>query len=286
MKMIVAAVLAYFAVATAWALPLANREALQGPTTFYVSPTGSDTTGDGLTPGTAWLTPRHAVFEVQRKYDFNCFQPTVKLAAGTYNGTSIEYYGPAVGCQVTGGGPLILSGDCAAGAGAVVLNGSQGINLVSMDGNAAILVVCMTLNAPGASALYATNGAIIEAGSIIFGAASTHAMADADGSVFMTGSYTIAGNAVYHGHANMGGTLVVLSGVNVTINPGLSISQQFIFASNGGKAVVPIPGVSFIGTITGQRCFASILGLVNSSGSANSLPGTIACGSNYGGQVY
>ena len=213
------------AAASAWALPLANREALQGPTTFYVSPTGSDTTGDGLTLATAWRTPRFAVFEVQRKYDFNCFQPTIKLAAGTYSAVSVEYYGPAVGCQVSGGGPLILTGDCAAGAGAVVLNGTSGVNVVSMDGNASIVVTCLTLNAPGAAALYATNGAIIEAGSVIFGAASTHAMADADGSVFLTGSYTIAGNAVYHGHANMGGTLVVLSGVNVTINPGLNISQ-------------------------------------------------------------
>ena len=47
-------------------------------TTFYVSQTGSDTTGDGSV-GNPWLTIQHAVNELARLYDYNGFNGFLQL---------------------------------------------------------------------------------------------------------------------------------------------------------------------------------------------------------------
>ena len=50
-------------------------------TTYYISPTGNDTTGNGLTPGTAWLT-------VSKFNSFGADGDTLIVTAGTYAGAS------------------------------------------------------------------------------------------------------------------------------------------------------------------------------------------------------
>ena len=55
--------------------------------TIYVSPTGSDTTGNGLTPGTAFATIQTAINVVYTNYDWNGHVCTIQLADGTYNFT-------------------------------------------------------------------------------------------------------------------------------------------------------------------------------------------------------
>ena len=58
--------------------------------TIYVSPTGSDITGNGLTPGTAFATIQAAINAVYFNYDWNGHSCTIQLADGTYNFTTAE----------------------------------------------------------------------------------------------------------------------------------------------------------------------------------------------------
>ena len=62
----------------------AIREKLTGSRTYYVDPTGLDS-NDGLTPGTAFLTPIKACDVIMNDIDLAGFQVTVQFADGTYD---------------------------------------------------------------------------------------------------------------------------------------------------------------------------------------------------------
>src|SRR5438105_4742054 len=59
------------------------RIRLTGPTTFFVSPTGSDD-ANGLTASSPWRTLQHAFDTAKRNYDLAGFPLTIRLADGTY----------------------------------------------------------------------------------------------------------------------------------------------------------------------------------------------------------
>lgn len=83
------------------------RTYLSSATTFYLSPSGSDATGDG-SQANPWATPRHAYDVLQRNYDLGGQTVTIQLANGTYP-VSNQLYGPLVGQYGAGG--LIFQGN-------------------------------------------------------------------------------------------------------------------------------------------------------------------------------
>ena len=79
--------------------------------TLYVRSTGSDTTGDGLTTGTAFLTIQHAVDAVF-SYDLNSGAVTIDVGPGNFDGAAITgpIRGAASGSNGSAGA-LIIKGD-------------------------------------------------------------------------------------------------------------------------------------------------------------------------------
>lgn len=261
---------------------------------FYASPDGND--ANDCREATPCRQPQRVIDEIKNNYDLNCVQPRIWLrpvrdaqgnfvSPGVYEG--FEDYGQAVGCQRHGGGPIIIGGDCGApyGAGNVIVNSTAvGRNAISLDGGAQIVVVCKTINASGAAALYATM-ATIEFGSVIFGTANIQAHADAGGVIVATGSYTVAQGAVNHIRATTGGVFDAVPGVQVTFSTPMAFTH-LIFAQTGG--IAKVGGLTWLnpGNVSGQKCYASILAIVHANGNAAALPGTSPCGANYQGQVY
>lgn len=259
-----------------------SRTRLTADTTFYASPAGSGAQ-DGSSSSNAFAGVQSAWNALQRDYDFNGFTATIQLLDGGYT-EGCQGYGPMLGQHRPGGSPVIIRGDATAAA---VTFYTPNVNTFSFDGNAAVTLTNMTISAPGASAIYATNGGIIEYGCIRFGTAATHVMADSQGMVVCTGSCSLVQGATYHVMANGAGAAAgIVSGVNLTLGSGIAFPGAFAFAGRLGRVAIPIPGVNFIGTCTGPKGYASLLGVLDCSGGSGSLPGNSACGSNYGGQVY
>lgn len=86
-----------------------GRILLSAATTFYVSTTGSDVTGDGSS-GSPWATRTHAYATLESQYDLGGQAVTVNLAAGTYSDL-LQIIGPIVGQN----GPITFTGNCASG---------------------------------------------------------------------------------------------------------------------------------------------------------------------------
>lgn len=259
-----------------------SRTRLTADTTFYASPTGAGNQ-DGSSTSDPFSGVQDAWDALQRDYDLNGYTATIQLMDGPY-ALGCQGYGPMLGQQKPGGSPVIIKGDPTAAA---VYFNTPGVNTFSFDGNAAVTLVCMTISASGASPIYATNGGIIEYGSIRFGTASTHVMADSQGMTICTGSCSIVQGAAYHIMANGAGAAAgIVPGVVLTFAGGIGFAGAFAFAGRLGRVAIPVPGVVFAGSPTGQKGYASLLGLLDCGGGAASLPGNAACGSNYGGQVY
>ncbi len=258
-----------------------ERTRLTADTTIFASPNGAGLK-DGSSPANAFAGVQAAWNALQQNYDLNGQTATIQLLDGTYN-AGLQGYGPMVGMMKPGGSPVIVRGDPTASG---VNFDTPGVNTFSFDGNAIATITNLTVSASGACPLYATYGGIIEFGSIRFGTAMAHVMSENGGSIIGTGSYAIIQGAVYHVIASGAGSSVgIVPGVSASISPNVGFSQ-FAFAGRLGKISIPLPGVVFSGACSGQQGFASLLGLLDCGGGAGSLPGNVACGSNYGGQVY
>ena len=259
-----------------------SRTRLTADTTLYASPSGAGSQ-DGSDTSNPFAGVQDAWDALQRDYDLNGFTATIQLMDGSYS-AGLQGYGPMVGLMKPGGSPVVIKGDPTASQ---VSFNTPGVNTFSFDGGAAATIVLMTISASGASPIYATNGGIIEYGSIRFGTASTHAFADSQGMIVCTGSCSIVQGATYHIMANgSGSAATIVPGVTLTLASGLGFAGAFAFAGRLGRVAIPIPGVNFSGTCTGQQGYASLLGCLDCAGGSASLPGNSACGSNYGGQVY
>ena len=82
------------------------RKRLTANTTFYVSPTGSDTAGNGSS-ATPWATIQHAWSVFKSSYDFAGYSVTLQLANGTY--APANFNGSILGCNTDN--PLIVNGN-------------------------------------------------------------------------------------------------------------------------------------------------------------------------------
>jgi hypothetical protein len=255
--------------------------------TLYVKNGGNDAL-DGTTLATALATPQAAIDRIKDQYDSSGFAPVIKFSDGTYPGW--EDYGPMICRHRKGGGPPVFIGNLGNSA-AVVIQGQQGVNVISYDGSANAVIVGLTINAPGASAIYATNGSIIEAGMVnISGMIALQA--DSFAKVVCTSTIKFIGPMTYGLMANKHGLVETVPGVQVYFDNS-SFTHHFCFGVNYGAVVMPyVPGspgsgVTFSGSFTGQKGFASLYGMVNSGfGTYNQYPGTGDCGFNVGGVLH
>lgn len=252
--------------------------------TMHVSMSGSDS-NDGTTSATALATIQEAVTRVKDLYDMSGFAPVVKIHDGSYLGW--QDYGQMVGRHKLGGGPILYLGN-PGNPGNVTIYAATGVNPVSLDGGAQAVIVGMEVQANASNGIYATDNAIVEIGLINL-TGPTGVLADGFAKVIATSTLKFKGSMGYGLMANKLGLVEAVPGITIQFDT-CSFAQQWLFATNGSQIIMPynpsIPskGVSFSGSFTGQKAFASLHSVVNSSyGTYDSYPGTINCDKNAGG---
>ena len=117
---------------------------------------------------------------------------------------------------------------------------------------------------------------------VIGSCGSAQIQASLGAALIVSSSVTLTGSTVTAIGAVLGGTLWMPS-TTVTLT-GLTVSQAVAFASQSGS--IQMPGVTWIGTPTGQRYLAQLNGTIftNTSGSATYIPGTSGGSTTTGGQ--
>lgn len=260
--------------------------------TIYVNPTsGSDTTGNGLTPGTAFATIQTAVNVVYTNYDWNGHLCTIQLADGTYT-INVTYgylayfaglpfgmpqYGltvqgnpslpqnvilNAVGgnCLVFDAAIVTLSGVTVTGTGSVwTPTGFQGYGVLTLRG---ALAVCSNMRGVncGAAAFRCDTGSVI----VLQG--SNNAVSGSGQSLCISGEA---------GQIYLLGSTLTVTGFNAT---------QAVFTCDQGR--ITADATTFIGSATGSRYAAVNCGVITTAGGGpNYLPGSSA-GNAINGGVY
>ena len=249
-------------------------------TTFYVSASGSDSTGNG-TSGAPFATIQHAA-NVATRLNVNGNVATINVSTGTYSsggangGGGVTVTGNPVGTM--GIGSLIFT----TSGGAVTINGnghcflSQGA-FFTVQGNFVMNQVDFTGD-PNSSIVSVNGGRVGIAGtSLQFGPSQGNHMTAASGGS-ITGlpgyAYSIGGTAVNHWSAQPGGNIIIQSGTVSFL--GVYAFGEFAEADHGG--VINCAGLTFSGPgQTGPRFLASSLGIIDTGGGGTTyLPGSIA----------
>ena len=94
---------------------LQGRVTLTANTTYYVSTTGNDSTGNGSS-GNPWLTLQHA-WNVITTFDLGGYTATIQLADGTYTGGLFVSSAPI-------GGNVVINGNTTTPANVIVTSSS------------------------------------------------------------------------------------------------------------------------------------------------------------------
>ena len=249
--------------------------------TIYVSPTGSDTTGNGLTAGTAFATIQTAINVVYTNYDWNGHLCTIQLADGTYPLTAAGAYqatfnGMPFGMPQYG---LTLLGNPANPA-AVTLN-STNANCILANATATLQINGITVTASGVLTttsdqgigILAAGGSQVQLSSVRAVNCSTVGIRTDNAAyiVLLTGApIVITGNGQYAIFAGEGTQIYAIgSTLNVT---GFNASQA-VFACDQGR--MSMDSATFIGAATGVRYVVTNCGVITTGGGgANYLPGS------------
>ncbi len=272
------------------------RTQLTAATTFYVSPSGSDS-NDGLTLATAWLTLQHAWDTLFKSYDLQGFAVTVLMdVAGGYYSTGLAAYGTLPGSQ--GPSSLVFSALNPASPPGVLVAPSVGSPFVAADGAAYTLLDgidvdgsisnadCISIGAGSEIALSAPGKMhwFRNAGAGPF----NHASVAYGGKLQVNGNYTLRGGAQCHILSGDGGHVYYntdgnpgLIGVTVTGAP--TFRAAFMGAVNAGT--VNCQAVAFSGAAHGPTYMAKMGGILSvGTTNPNYFPGDIAGTLATGGQ--
>lgn len=262
-----------------------TRIRLTAPIVYYVSPTGSDIANTGLTPASPLQSVQQAYNALAYFYDFNGFQATIQLAAGTYSlaGGHLVAHGPIPGQSL----PVILLGNTSAPTGVVLQStaahtlsvslgayiSASGLRLIAGGGGSAVNVdtagaftcgAALDFNNCSGSHIVATHGGLVNAGA---------------------NNYTISANAQVHINASSCGTINIGGGNTVTISGTPTFGVAFADASLGGVIDSNTATSPYAGTTGGTRYLASMNAVIaTNGGGASFFPGSVAGSVLTGGQ--
>jgi hypothetical protein len=247
-------------------------------TTFYVSTTGNDTTGNG-TPAYPWATLTHAIAALSA-YNLNGNTVTIQLSVGTYGWVG-SFNAPSNGTLVIQGNAssqssYVISGNPAVGNG--VLYVSSGILRV-------VGVTIQNTSAGGSCILSSNSQVVLQNTSFQTTVAGSQALVAAStaGSVQVQAGCIMSGSANAMWNAFDGGTIIQAANCTTTSSP--AYAQGCMIASNGGQIGVSTTGLSWFGTGSASgKGAASTCGVINSAGSPSFWPGSAAVTTSSGGQ--
>jgi hypothetical protein len=270
------------------ALPYANispvRQKLANNLSLFVNAsTGNDTTGDGLTSGTAWATLQKAWNVIQATYDPGAFVITVSVADGTDTGGLVAQ--GLVPGQL-GYSSIVFQGNTGTPANCII---STSGSCIKATGGARFTVKGFKLLSSGGSGIDGNDyGTEVGYSQMSFGAcaAGNHVVANLGAQVIILGNYTISGGAINHWIAQANGVIapsIESSGFTITLTGTPAFSHDFADATKSGTLYVP--GLVFSGSATGARYLADLNGVIwTGSGGANYFPGNSAGSTLTGGQ--
>jgi hypothetical protein len=252
-----------------------TRERLTAPRTYFVSPAGSNL-NDGLTPGTAFLTPQRAVDVVFGALDLAGFNVDIQLADST------AYAGVDIASPQVGAGLVTLRGNAVtpanvrlthAGAGGP---GSELFGAVAARAKVRLHVRDVEVRSTtSGNGLFAQSGGHITYENVDFGSCvGAQVLATGPGSFIQaTGNYRITGGAGQHYNGNALGEVRV-QGRTVTLVGTPAFSSAFARADFSG--LITANGNTYSGVATGQRYLAEQNGVIVTFGGANAFPGNVA----------
>lgn len=269
---------------------LGLRQRLTADATWFVSPGGSDATGNGSS-GNPWQTPQHAVNWVLGEIDFGgSNHANIQLADGTYTAPTV------VGAMPVGSvspGQLVIRGNPANNS-AVTLN-ITGNTCVTANTGSSVLVrdlrVMSTVSGGiGGNGLGASYGGQLLFQNINFGPCGmAHLYAVGSGAIVALGNYAITGGGgTAHAFADLAG-YIQLSGTAFPIAVTLTGTPAFSggFAYCGGGQIYADDN-TFSGAAAGPHFGVLLNGVIFTGQPANltyfpgSTAGTIATGGQYG----
>jgi hypothetical protein len=259
-----------------------TRTLLTANTTFYVSTSGSDS-NNGLTSGTPWQTIQHAWTTIQKTYDLDGYTVTIQLEDGTY-ATSNTLSGWMVG-QFSPS-QIVINGDSVTPSNVLISPSSGDAFQLEYGG---CTFQNMKVQSSAGNCFNATQqGNLVTGVGIVLGTCSgSHFLASATGAMLnINNNYTIAGSAATHWVAQAAGaSIVVASGLTITLTGTPAFSLAFAEATLLGLIFLQSTPPTFSGSATGPRYLASINGVIATQGSGSTyLPGSTSGSTATGGQ--
>jgi hypothetical protein len=257
---------------------------LAAPRTYYVNGvTGNDTTGDGLTPSTAFASIQRAV-TAAISWNLNGFSITISVA-------DFSNYGKVTLPAVNGSGSIVLVGNVSTPDNCAIVSAAGSAVYVS-GGPYAMRGFKLSAAAPlggdpGSGVLVGGSGNMT-LGAMAFGAcAGSHI--ESSGVCGVDGPVFIRGGAKNHMLAEVNGSI----SLNPLTPPALTISTAVSFASAFASSVIlgvlyAIAGYSSItgkANVTGKAFSADQNGTISVNGLGDGyFPGTVAGTRTNGGQ--
>jgi hypothetical protein len=263
-----------------WGAP--TRAKLTANTTLFVSASGSDATGAGVTIGSAFATAGHAYSWAQQVLDLNGFQLTISIGAGTF--PACNAFGPIVGQN----SPVIFNGSGFSSTTISVSNNAA----VNAQSGSSIQPQNMTVIASGAPAVGLNAGGsssllpsflFVGPGMNIGSCAGLQMQASYGGQIVLLNSYMISGSSEVHWGALSSGAIINgNTPITITLTGAPAYSSAFA-AALAASNIDPANFITFVGSATGSKYTISANGSINTNGAGTSyLPGSTAgTGSNY-----
>lgn len=255
-----------------------TREVLSSNRAYYVRKDGNDAnTGLVNSPDGAFLTIQKAL-TVTAMLDMNAMMVTIQVNAGTYSEAVVV---PVMVGQ-SSVSSLIISGDF--GTPGNVIISATGVFDACFRANfgAAATIYGFTLTSSNGFGLYG-GGGYMQYQQLNFGTCAQPQVWCEAGLTESYGSNFVSGNSGSHFAASGSGVIKFQFG-SLTASSPVTYSTAFATASSGG--VLVSSGVTFSGTVNGNRYLADVNGVIQTYGSGSTyFPGTIA-GSTSTGGVY
>lgn len=247
--------------------------------TFFVLTNGSDS-NNGLanTAGGAFKTIQKSIINASRYWVSNTVFITNQIGDGVYN-ENIAFL------PLTGGGGVILNGNSSTPAN-VLLAPSAGDAIAAAGSVGGWTVQNFKVWPTNGNSIVSSQGATVVVGTgMNFGPAKAggyHMLANNNGAIIVSGSYSVSGGTGNHYYATRG------SVINDSVSPTVTITgtpafTAFCAADDAG--VVAMFNVTFSGATTGKRFDGNLNGVIHViTGSITYYPGNAAGTTNNGAQ--
>ena len=265
-----------------------NRYRLSQNTSYYVSTTGNDTTGNGSF-SSPWATIQKAINYIQKNIDLCGYFVTINVAAGTYAGFCVS--GPFVGensYPIYEDVMVSIVGDTSNPSNVVITSSTTSTVVIARDARVAMrgfkITCTSTTNGDGHNIIVKQGGRLYLNGNMNFGNVLNYHIITVDSAsfVFITSSYTLSGGGEGHILSILGSQLIYGSNVTITITGTPTFTWAFVAAQRLGFVNIPA-GTIFSGSCTGRKFQADLNAVIFTNGVT--LPGSTAGSSTYGAQV-